>query len=301
MNESVLLDKYSWTIYDKYRNVIKRTHNVELLKELYKYIKSISNEFYSEEGMNPAYYQILSDVTYSEQFFEDKYVSDTLPKFDDAGDSFMDYLAHEIRLFLLKRHLVPKFKDNEYLRKEDFTNDCKKASLKAKEICDKNGVKCEVMMIYPGYDIEAELFYNGGFHAFDVVTYKGKDYIFDCTYRQFFNLSDNLIERLGVVNLSGCRPGCFMNMNDRRKKLANTILEKGYAELTEESFKDYLDGFTISFRNGLYYEETGDMSFTTDYTVDDYYKFLTTFDSQVSREGELVLGYQRKPLKQDLF
>ena len=60
--------------------------------------------------------------------------------------------------------------------------------------------------------------------------------------------------------------------------------------------KYYLDGFAISFRNGLYYDETGDYSFTTPYTFDEYIDFLNGKDSQVKREGKLVLGYHEKPV-----
>ena len=37
--------------------------------------------------------------------------------------------------------------------------------------------------------------------------------------------------------------------------LEEKIVKDGFVELTEHNFKHYLDGFTLSFRNGLFYEQ----------------------------------------------
>ena len=59
--------------------------------------------------------------------------------------------------------------------------------------------------------------------------------------------------------------------------------------------------FTVSFRNGLYYENTNDFSFTAPYSVEDYVKFLHGENSQLNIEGEENLGYQRRPLKDPMM
>ena len=69
-------------------------------------------------------------------------------------------------------------------------------------------------------------------------------------------------------------------------------------ETTETiTMKTYLDAFTISFRNGLYYENTLDFSYTTEYSLDDYIRFIHGDDNQINHEDKLYLGYQSKPLK----
>lgn len=88
-----------------------------------------------------------------------------------------------------------------------------------------------------------------------------------------------------------------MLMTEKGRKIANTLISDGYIELNDEVFKTYLDAFTISFRNGLYYENTLDFSYTTEYSLDDYIRFIHGDDNQINHEDKLYLGYQSKPLK----
>ena len=86
-------------------------------------------------------------------------------------------------------------------------------------------------------------------------------------------------------------------MTEVGKQIAQNLLEKGYTRLSNESFKTYLDAFTVSFRNGLYYEQTNDYSYKTNYTATDYINFLEGTDTQINHEGSEVLGFQKKPNK----
>lgn len=302
MNIWALQRKYENTIIKEYRNVIKSTHDKELLKELYLYLKKISMEFYDGENMHSAYIELKNNVIYTESIFEGEYILDTLPKFESDNEQFMDKLVHHIRLYLLKSHWIKKSEYERSIKELDFVNDCVKSSEKIKEICYNLGIECKSLIIHPGYDEKARLFYGCGYHAFNIVHFCGEYYIVDCTYRQFFNVSDNLIQRLGIVELAGCKAGCFMIMDENRKRIAESLLRDGYVKMDEQVLKDYLDGFTISFRNGLYYEETNDFSFKTEYTFDDYINFFNGKDSQLKHEDRHVLGYQQKPLsKYDLF
>lgn len=88
-----------------------------------------------------------------------------------------------------------------------------------------------------------------------------------------------------------------MLMQNNGVNISKSILQDGYIVLNEDVFKTYLDAFTISFRNGLYYEETNDFSYTTKYTIDDYIIFLNGYDSQINHEIKDTLGYQKRPLK----
>ena len=68
-----------------------------------------------------------------------------------------------------------------------------------------------------------------------------------------------------------------MLMDKDRLKLSKDILEQGYVLLDDKNLKTYLDGFTISYRNGLYYEIMDDFSYTTKY---------------IKAKGEIVEEYQ---------
>jgi hypothetical protein len=140
--------------------------------------------------------------------------------------------------------------------------------------------------------------YNGaGYHYFNIVTISDKKYLVDCTYKQFFKTDKASLERLGIPLFCPPYPGTFMLLDEKRKEVAKTILKQGWIEATDENLKCYFDGFTISFRNGLYYENLGKISYDTDYTVEDYIRFIKGSDSQLKHENEECLGFQRKPLE----
>ena len=107
----------------------------------------------------------------------------------------------------------------------------------------------------------------------------------------------NSLERIGIPFLSSAKPGIFMTLNDNRMFLADKLLKRGWIHLTEDNIKNYFDGFALSYRNGFYYDETDDYSFTTNYTSSDYVNFLEGKDSQVNHEGERVLKLQKEMSK----
>lgn len=88
-----------------------------------------------------------------------------------------------------------------------------------------------------------------------------------------------------------------MTLTEEKLKLAVSLLEKGYIELTDENGKNYFDTFTLSYRNGLYYEKTNDFTYTTPYTLKDYINFLQGTTSLLKYEDINTLGYQKTPLK----
>lgn len=290
------LSKYENIFIRDFRNKIKENPDPKLLRDFYLRIKEIAPLFYDEEGMHSAYYILKDILIESELTYDGQYIVDTLPDFKNQNELFMDKLVHHMRLFLLKRCWVRKCDYEQALREKDFINYCVESSDKIKMICNQLGIECKSLVIHPGFDKEAQLYHGCGHHAFNIITFCGEHYLVDCTYRQFFEVGDNIIERIGVVGLAGCKPGVFMLMDEDRKHLAEELIKKGYVKLNEKVLKDYLDGFTMSFRNGLYYEETGDYSFTVPYTFDEYIDFLNGKDSQVNREGKLVLGYHEKPV-----
>lgn len=91
-----------------------------------------------------------------------------------------------------------------------------------------------------------------------------------------------------------------MLLNEERENVAKELLKKGYIILTPDTLKHYLDGFTLSFRNGLYYEQNG-ISYTTPYTYEQYLDFLYTDASLTDYEDRSLLGYQKRPLRNPNF
>ena len=122
----------------------------------------------------------------------------------------------------------------------------------------------------------------------------------DITYSQFFKLDKNILNRIGAINFLGCSTGIFMNMTGSRKNVANNLLEKGFIKIENEVMKDYLDGFALSYRNGLYYETTNDYTFKTNYSNEDYLNFLIHNDNQINHENEKFLDIQKIPITKKL-
>ncbi len=179
----------------------------------------------------------------------------------------------------------------------DLQGYCLYVSAKVIEKCKELNVPARLMKIYPGFTIDETFHKKRGVHYFVLVLIHERVFLIDITYSQFFLLKRCLLERIGIPLLSSCRTGVFMLMTDSRRYLAEKLLKDGYILLTEDVFKDYMDGFLLSWRNGLYYEETDDFSYTVPYTILQYYDFLTGKDNQLNHEEPLVLGKQQRPLK----
>lgn len=175
----------------------------------------------------------------------------------------------------------------------DATDNCIAFSYIVKDICDKLGISSDIIKIWPGYDANARLFGMSGFHYATIIFIQEKKYLVDLTYKQFFKKSHSFLEEIGVVGLCAPLPGIFMLMDEERKELVMELLQKGFIELKDNNLKLYCDGFTMSFRNGLYYEEFN-TDFSTNYSDQDYTNFLfNKNDNQINHEPIKCLG----PLK----
>lgn len=175
----------------------------------------------------------------------------------------------------------------------DMENNCIIISLYIKEICDEWGINSRVIEIWPGYDVNARLFGMTGFHYANILYIQEKEYLVDLSYKQFFKKNRSFLEEIGVVGLCAPLAGTFMLMDRERKQVAEKLLKNGFIELKNNNFKAYCDGFTISYRNGLYYSNY-DSSFSTNYTNQDYINFvINKSDNQIMHEAVRCLG----PLK----
>lgn len=300
-----LIEEHCTHISELYRK-LQECKDISILDEMYSYFKTCSIDFYNNGEVHWLYDNAVMNLMDSERLFNDQYLIDNkfyldvnMPLSVSINSSELDvlsYLVYNTRLDLIDNLSdFYKFDKNNKIWDLYLVNYCKVASEKVKVLCDGLGIKCDVIGIYPGFDKESNLL-DGGYHFFNVVHFFDSKYLIDVTYSQFFNLSCSNIGRIGVMNYFPPKAGCFMMVDDFRRSVASKILDNGYIELSDDVFKAYMDSFALSFRNGLYYQNTRDFSYTTSYSIDDYINFLTGQDSQINHEGSEVLGFQKVPL-----
>lgn len=282
-------------LYSLYKQMNKNNYD-NIINKIYSLMKNISNDYYHKNEINRTYEFLKKEFLFYEKEYSNELLINVKIRYSNLNqDFFIEHLIYRTRKYILKDNCLL---DNEILIQNiNLANRCKECSEFIKKICDENNIKSYIIYIYPGYDKKSSLYNGCGFHFANIVRYNNKYYLIDATYSQFFYKFRNNLNRLGILNTSGCQPGVFMLMTEKGRKIANSLISNGYIELNKEIFKTYLDAFTISFRNGLYYEDTNDFTFTTNYAVNDYIKFLNNEDSQINHEEQLHLGFQTKPLK----
>ena len=283
-------------IIDSYYDKINKENHIQILNELYDFIKGITSNYYKNREILRQYDFLKTELLLCEKKENSIKILDVPVRLNDLDkDNIIEYIVLKTRKFLLKTKLLG---DNNQVKLEELnlSNDCHKAAHFIEYLCDKYNVESYLLPIYPRYSKESMLYNGNGYHFANIIKYNNKYYLVDTTYSQFFYTVRNNLNRLGILNTGGCNPGVFILMHKMGNRIAAELITNGYIELNEEIFKSYLDAFTISFRNGLYYEQTNDYSFTAEYTIDDYMKFINGEDSQIEREGRLYLGYQMVPL-----
>lgn len=303
-------DKYE-EILKKYNQVImanKNNYNILLrtMDKIYKFLKSVAPIFYETDDcidLSAFFGTLATMVRNIESHIPDShFIIASEPDFiyrknkpskphTNNPEIILDWLVYMAR----ERYAYTSFWTKKAsIEGLSFQDECVDMCKNIKFICDENNIECIIKRINPGFLDTARLCNGTNYHDICIVTLNGFRFLVDCTYRQFFMLKWNSLERIGVPFLSTTKPGTFMIMNDERLNVANTILKRGWIVLTPENIKNYFDGFAISFRNGLYYKETGDYSYTTNYNAHNYEDFLEGQDNQVNHEGKLVLGRQLK-------
>ena len=219
-------------------------------------------------------------VLLSEQLLPNKYITETTE-------------------FTKQKSLVDQIilKTQTYLnidQKIDMQGSCLNSTLYISKLCSKYYIPVYTFCLQPGFVNNPNSYFHR--HYFNIIKYQNSYYLVDCTYKQFFMLKRCLLNRLGIPYLASPQAGTFMLMDEERKDVANKILRDGYIKITPNVLKAYLDGFALSYRNGLYYEHYQDFSYTTPYTDNDYWNFLNGLDNQYNYEEEQYLSYQKVPL-----
>ncbi len=305
------MDKVDKNRLEVLQESIYKTRNLnpnvpsKYLLTAYDYIKNIYNNLNKDE-----YNSILFDLYSCESNMPELYICDCntnfvlpnlLPNLNglEKGE-YLKQLSTVNRICAMKAYYFYKNKKCSY-NNLDATNLCDDTTFFFKQYRDENNIKCERIKIEPGFDKKANLYDGRGFHYFNIITTINGKNIYDVTYKQFFKMKYNFLQRLGIVDFPLVNPGIYMMINDRRRKTAEELLKKGFIKYNEENLKNYLDGFALSYRNGLYYEQIGNTNYETNYTFNDYERFLFTDDSQVKHESLEVLGRQKTGLKNPNF
>ena len=292
-------------------SIVSSIDQFEILEEMYETLKEYALILF-EQDKCPYFYSKIIDLVYECEKIvtgfqinsnSNKYIINEFIKVHSV-DTLLDYITTNIRNIIIKEY-------QEYLKSTfnmenlsvninqiDLTNLCDIMSEYVKEECLKFGIKCEIIKINPAFNAKTNLYKGKGYHYFNILEFQGHRYIMDLSYSQFFKQnSSNMLSRLGIPYLEPCKPGIYMMMDDKRSKVASIIISRGWIKLTENNFKEYLDGFTLSYRNGLYYELLGKVDYTTNYSYNDYIRFLEGTDNILRYEPKEGLGYQIKPLK----
>lgn len=276
------------------------------INKFFHYIKMITPDFCSTEEKVQLLKNIAEEKKWISVKFGDNSIIDELPTFDpqnhspefkvispNSPEEILDEIVYWTRFMLTREdHKV------ENLLNLHLINRCEEASRFIHQLAYCYHLNAQIVKIPAGFSQE-ELLYDEDteFHYFVLIEIDDKTYIVDCTYSQFFSWYRNEIERLGNYTYSGCFSGIYMLKDIAREKTARTILKRGWIELNEETIKHYLDGFALSYRNGLFYENLGVADYHTPYDIKDYHNFLFGDDSQIRREGKEYLGYQMQVLK----
>ncbi len=278
---------------------------------LCNYLKKESIELYKDGSWQPLYYKLLYAFIPIRNQSKHLKINNSSPDFiydphfdlsllftkDFNEEELVSFIVQATWQKILKNNLIYTGK-NINIKDFDMTNLCYDAACYVHKLAKEVDLECHMLTIWPGYDQFAGL-YKGysGYHCFDILSIGNNKYIIDCTYSQFFYLNKNVIDRLGIPLVASQCVGYYMTCDEEANTLASELLTKGYVKYTAQNLKKYLDAFSLSFRNGLYYEILGKVDYTTNYTHKDYINFLAGYDNQLAHEPKEGLGLQKRPLK----
>lgn len=278
--------------YEDLSSHMQIKHYIEKMNIFYDELKRLSHENYNGSSLSQDYkntVSLLTDIEYHAPVHYICYVKD--------GFIYNDNIITEIINRSCKEVL------HGYLDKEfNYTGYCNNVDCEISGLCKRFGIDHQTIIIDPLFDKMSyspfeEKLGDSVRHFASLIQLNNKKYLVDPTYRQFFMINQNNINRIGVPYLNSCNPGFFMVKNENYKKMAQHLINFGWIEATELNLKAYFDGFAISFRNGIYYEDMKEFIFKTDYRVENYISFLNGKGSQLEKEPVISLGRQMRPLK----
>lgn len=299
---------------DANKEIKKNKDDLDYIKNkmdnLYQFMKDIARDYANKDRtVKFDYYDfvmLLSDVenqiplqfilNNNPDYIPNKFVKIEKERIDDyTNEEIIKYIVNRARAFLSTS--LSETPNPVDLAKTDLLNHCAEATRDVIFICDALGLNSSEEHIPPCFCFDYNIYTMGNNHVYATVHVRDKSYIVDITYSQFFKLGKNNLNSIGIPFLGGCSLGVYMTMNEKRHVFAEKLMRDGYFEVTDENIKLYFDGFAMSYRNGLYYEDRGILDYSTDYTAQDYINFISGKDDQLSHEKMEHLGPQKKVLK----
>ncbi len=286
---------------------------IKQMDKLYQFMKNIAPEYadknrnisddfrhfvillYKNEKQLPLHFILNNQPDFELNQEVPRITADNLKDKDE--EEIVKYIVYRVRSFMAAAFTGYGNQSEVDLGKVDLLGSCNEASYKVKFICDALGLYSNVAIIAPAFFDEYNIYERGNNHAFAVVQIGTKQYLIDLTYSQFFQLRGNNFNRLGIPFLGGCDVGLYMSLTEERRQFAENLMRYGYFEVTDENVKLYFDGFSMSYRNGLYYEKMPEIIYETAYTAQDYLNFIAGKDNQMNRENHAFLGRQKKILQ----
>jgi len=275
------------------------------LMDTYNYAKKVVNN----DNKNDVSYYILGN----EQVMPSEFILKVNANYDFANmyrdergvnidsftsvDKLLDYIVFITRYYLVSRYKPGFIEEKGAINMVDTINLCYYTSKKVKKLCDLLKVKCELIRIDPAFNMGYNLLNGYGHHYFNILTIEDQRYIIDCTYKQFFDVIGGFLEKMGIYGTTSPFCGIYMLMDDGRKQTAIKLLQDGWMPMNENNMKNYFDGFALSYRNALYYENLGYIDYNTGYTANDYENFLFGDDDQAKHEDIAHLGKQKIIIK----
>ena len=272
MDEGTKLIEEARYIINNYHGEDRVLHIRAAMNKVYKYYKSvIKTASFSDKR--------LINVFSLERLMKNEYLPlESTPDFDPSRNIiFPNSITSEFDCIQALQYIVHETR-MEHSKFKDVMNDplekcCINSSIDVDKVCKEKKVTCQSFGL--GMDLKIGMFHYFNIVSFNLGNGEIKEYIVDCTYRQFFTLADSFPERIGMPLNSGINIGRYMMMDERRKEIAEELLVNGFIECTPEVVKAYLDGFIVSGRNALYYESLGKTHLTKEdfvpsYTYEDY-------------------------------
>lgn len=305
MREMEFLNKCN-KLFEAYKSRVfslqRGTDITNYSNEFYKGLKEIAHYYYPGEEL-PLYYRNLAQSIF---LFERFLPTDSIFSFQSHDftkvldkpvslkndEVVLDYLVDQTRNYLFDEVSFDRaiFPYETY----DLQNLCEKATNFSLKCAYGMGIECRKFVIYPCFKRDSKVMNT--VHVVALVSMNGREYLVDCTYSQFCTSVRCNLNRIGVPLFAGSAPGTFMQYDEFHKEVALTLLNRGWIEYTEKVKKAYLDGFLLSYRNGLFYERTEDFSLVSNYTASDYQNFFYGEDDLFHHEKKEELGFQLKPL-----
>lgn len=250
-----------------FKSIKDPQEKINRINELYRIIKSGECTTFITKIINKVEEDCLLDLHLCESMPDFIYPNGKIKYSKDFDEEeLLNYLIIKCRT-----DICDILRDKRGLEKDSLENLCDTVSLLVQKECSRRSIKSKRVLLSPYLNSKKT---GGFFHYANVVTIGNNNYIVDLSYRQFFTLVFSALERIGMPGYSLVLPGIFMMMNESRYKTAYELLKKGYIKATDENVKNYMDGFIISYRNGLFYDDMGFVNYSTYYTADDYRSFL---------------------------